>query len=92
MASAFTWERASRQYGPAVDLWSVGCIVAELLTRSSAFPGKNESDQLSLIFDTVGTPTSQSWPGWKELPDADHWRETVRDSPRPSKMRERFMK
>eukprot|EP00903_Cladosiphon_okamuranus_P006726 g6563.t1 len=82
----------SALYGPAVDLWSVGCIVAELLTRSSAFPGKNESDQLSLIFDTVGTPTSQTWPGWKELPDADHWRETVRDNPRPSKMKERFSK
>eukprot|EP00752_Nemacystus_decipiens_P009556 g8536.t1 len=82
----------SALYGPAVDLWSVGCIVAELLTRASAFPGKNESDQLSLIFDTVGTPTSQTWPGWKELPDADHWRETVRDSPRPSRMRERFLK
>lgn len=80
------------QYGSPVDLWSVGCIVGELLTRSSIFPGKNESDQLSLIFDTLGTPTSQTWPGWKELPDSDHWRESVRDHPRPSKMRERFSK
>lgn len=81
-----------RQYGPAVDLWSVGCIVAELLTRSSAFPGKNDSDQLSLIFDTVGTPTSLTWPGWKELPESDHWIQSVREHPRPSKMRERFSK
>lgn len=73
-------------------MWSVGCIVAELLTRSAIFPGKNESDQLSLIFDTVGTPTSHSWPGWKELPEYDHWKESVRDSPRPPKMRERFFK
>ncbi|CAM9567675.1 unnamed protein product [Ascophyllum nodosum] len=77
-------------YGPAVDMWSVGCIVAELLTRGAAFPGKSESDQLSLIFDTCGTPTSQNWPGWKELPDAGHWRDSVRKNPRSSKMQERF--
>ncbi|CAM9495862.1 unnamed protein product [Ectocarpus sp. 6 AP-2014] len=82
----------SALYGSPVDLWSVGCIVGELLTRSSIFPGKNESDQLSLIFDTLGTPTSHTWPGWKELPDSDHWRESVRDHPRPSNMRERFSK
>lgn len=80
------------QYGPAVDMWSVGCIVAELLTKGAVFPGKSESDQLSLIFDTCGTPTSQTWPGWKELPEADHWRESVRNTPRPSKLRERFSK
>lgn len=78
------------QYGPAVDMWSVGCIVAELLTRAAAFPGKSESDQLSLIFDTCGTPTSQTWPAWRELPESDHWKDSVREIPRPSKMRERF--
>lgn len=78
------------QYGPPVDMWSVGCIVAELLTRSALFPGSSESDQLSLIFDTVGTPTPQNWPGCRDLPEFDHWRDSVRESPRPSKLRERF--
>lgn len=80
----------SALYGPPVDMWSVGCIVAELLTRSALFPGSSESDQLSLIFDTVGTPTPQNWPGCRDLPEFDHWRESVRESPRPSKLRERF--
>lgn len=79
-----------KQYGPAVDMWSVGCIVAELLTKSAIFPGKNESDQLSLILDMLGTPTSQTWPGWMDLPDAHHWRDSVRISPRPNRLRSRF--
>eukprot|EP00903_Cladosiphon_okamuranus_P016344 g15072.t1 len=43
-------------YGYAVDLWSVGCIFAELLGRQPLFPGKNFLDQLTLIFDVVGSP------------------------------------
>ncbi|CAM9491170.1 unnamed protein product, partial [Ectocarpus fasciculatus] len=43
-------------YGYAVDLWSVGCIFAELLGRHPLFPGKNFMDQLTLIFDLVGSP------------------------------------
>lgn len=71
-------------------MWSVGCIVAELLTRSAVFPGKNESDQLKLIFDSVGTPNSKTWPGWTELPEAEYWREFVRDNPRSSRIRAKF--
>ncbi len=44
-------------YTYAVDLWSVGCIFAEMLGRKPLFPGKNFVDQLSLIFDVIGTPT-----------------------------------
>ncbi|CAM9882429.1 unnamed protein product, partial [Scytosiphon promiscuus] len=43
-------------YGYAVDLWSVGCIFAELLGRQPFFPGQNFKKQLSLIFDAVGSP------------------------------------
>ncbi|CAM9583608.1 unnamed protein product, partial [Pylaiella littoralis] len=43
-------------YSYAVDLWSVGCIFAELLGRHPLFPGKNFMDQLTLIFDLVGSP------------------------------------
>lgn len=44
-------------YTYAVDLWSVGCIFAEMLGRKPLFPGKNFVHQLSLIFDVIGTPT-----------------------------------
>jgi serine/threonine protein kinase len=43
-------------YTYAVDLWSVGCIFAEMLGRKPLFPGKNFVDQLTLIFDVIGSP------------------------------------
>jgi len=44
------------QYTSAVDVWSVGCILAELLLRRPLFPGKHNYDQLDLIFSILGTP------------------------------------
>jgi len=56
------WYRApevlfARQYTTAVDIWSVGCILAELLGRKPLFQGKNYKHQLSVIFDILGRPT-----------------------------------
>jgi len=56
------------QYGPAIDMWSVGCIMAELLTRQAIFPGRNEVDQLELIFQICGSPDKESWPDHQLLP------------------------
>jgi len=36
-------------YGPGIDMWGVGCIMAELLTRKPLFPGKNERDQMDKV-------------------------------------------
>lgn len=44
------------QYDSSVDMWSVGCIFAEMLGRRALFPGKNFIHQLSLIFDVIGAP------------------------------------
>ncbi|KAG9509672.1 Cyclin-dependent kinase 3, partial [Fragariocoptes setiger] len=55
-------------YGPAVDMWSLGCIFAEMLTKRPLFPGKSEIDQLFRIFRTLGTPTEDEWPGVSSLP------------------------
>ncbi|RHZ21361.1 hypothetical protein DYB37_000519 [Aphanomyces astaci] len=44
------------QYSTGVDMWSVGCIFAEILGRKAVFPGKNFIHQLTLIFDVIGTP------------------------------------
>ncbi len=44
-------------YEYSVDLWSCGCILAEMFGRAPLFPGRNFVDQLTLIFDTVGAPT-----------------------------------
>ena len=54
---------------PAIDIYSAGTVLAELLTGQALFPGQNVLDQLSLIFDFLGTPTESSWPTAKDLPD-----------------------
>lgn len=56
-------------YGPAVDLWSMGCIFAELMTRVPLFPGTSDIDQLSRVFSVLGTPDASSWPDASKLPD-----------------------
>lgn len=59
---------AARNYGPSVDMWSVGCIFAELMLRMPYLPGDSDIDQLSKIFQARGTPTDENWPGHKSLP------------------------
>ncbi|KAH7321935.1 kinase-like domain-containing protein [Rhexocercosporidium sp. MPI-PUGE-AT-0058] len=70
------WYRApelllgAERYGTGVDMWSVGCIFGELLTKEPLLQGKNEVDELSKIFELCGIPTEESWPGFKRLPNA----------------------
>ena len=59
----------ARQYGVGVDIWAVGCILAELLLRVPFLPGESDLDQLSKIFQALGTPTEETWPDMKLLPD-----------------------
>lgn len=71
------WYRApeillgEKHYTPAVDMWSVGCIFAELTRRKVLFRGDSEIGQLFEIFQVLGTPTDTegSWPGVSRLPD-----------------------
>ncbi|KAK6134459.1 hypothetical protein DH2020_031798 [Rehmannia glutinosa] len=46
------------KYTPAIDIWSVGCIFAEVLTGKPLFPGKSVVHQLDLITDLLGTPAA----------------------------------
>lgn len=48
------------QYTPSIDIWSIGCIFAELLTGRPLFPGKNVVHQLDLVTDLLGTPSAES--------------------------------
>lgn len=59
----------ARQYGTGVDIWAVGCILAELLLRVPFLPGESDLDQLTKIFQALGTPTEENWPDLKALPD-----------------------
>ncbi|XP_027330197.1 mitogen-activated protein kinase 15 [Abrus precatorius] len=48
------------KYTPAIDIWSIGCIFAELLTGKPLFPGKNVVHQLDLMTDFLGTPSPEA--------------------------------
>lgn len=69
------WYRApeillgSRHYSTPVDLWSVGCIFAEMVNQRPLFPGDSEIDELFRIFRIMGTPNEDTWPGVTSLPD-----------------------
>lgn len=54
------------QYTPAIDIWSIGCIFAEVLAGRPLFPGKSVVHQLDLITDILGTPSMDTISGvWK---------------------------
>ncbi|XP_065550079.1 cyclin-dependent kinase 3 isoform X2 [Lathamus discolor] len=58
-----------KYYSTPVDIWSIGCVFAEMVSRKALFPGDSEIDQLFRIFRTLGTPTEATWPGVTQLPD-----------------------
>lgn len=67
------WYRApevlmeSKMYDTGIDIWSVGCIVAELFSDGALWAGSDEIQQLMLIFRVMGTPTDLTWPGVEAL-------------------------
>jgi serine/threonine protein kinase len=74
------WYRApevllgGKVYSNAVDVWSLGCIFGELGRKGRPmFPGDSEIDQLHKIFQKMGRPTEEIWPGLTDFPD---WRES----------------
>ncbi|KAL1533893.1 [pyruvate dehydrogenase (acetyl-transferring)] kinase [Salvia divinorum] len=73
------WYRApelmlgATDYGAAIDLWSVGCILAELFTGRPIMPGRTEVEQTHKIFKLCGSPTEAFWKKTK-LPLASSFR------------------
>jgi len=69
------WYRApeillgQKQYSTAVDIWSAGCIFAEMAMRKPMFAGDSEIDEIFKIFKLHGTPTEETWPGVTKLRD-----------------------
>jgi negative regulator of the PHO system len=69
------WYRApdvllgSRTYNTSIDIWSAGCIMAEMYTGRPLFPGTTNEDELQKIFRLLGTPSEQSWPGISQFPE-----------------------
>lgn len=54
----------NQTYNNTIDMWSIGCIMAEMInaTKAPLFTGKNEADQLQRIFKMRGTPNLEDWP------------------------------
>uniref|UniRef100_A0A8B9SXI0 Cell division protein kinase 5 n=1 Tax=Anas platyrhynchos TaxID=8839 RepID=A0A8B9SXI0_ANAPL len=60
----------AKLYSTSIDMWSAGCIFAELANAGRPlFPGNDVDDQLKRIFRLLGTPTEEQWPAMAKLPD-----------------------
>jgi len=57
------------KYSTPVDMWSIGCIFAEMVTKEPLFPGDSEIDERYSIFLALGTPNDTVWPGVSQLPN-----------------------
>ncbi|XP_076682820.1 serine/threonine-protein kinase ICK isoform X2 [Andrena cerasifolii] len=70
------WYRApevllhSITYNSPIDIWAVGCIMAELYTFRPLFPGKSEIDEIFKICSVIGTPEKDDWPEGYQLATA----------------------
>jgi len=62
----------SHNYTTSIDMWSIGCVFAEMATGKPLFPGRSTEDQLIKIFKIMGTPTSEDFPDFNELTE---WRD-----------------
>ncbi|KAJ8901844.1 hypothetical protein NDN08_004049 [Rhodosorus marinus] len=86
---ATRWYRAPEimlscpSYSKAVDVWSVGCILAEILGREPLFPGRDVIHQLNLVTDKIGKPTDEDM----QHISSDHARRFIASLPNKPQMR-----
>lgn len=85
------WYRApelllgATSYDASIDMWSIGCVFAELYIGHPIFQGKTELEQITKIFDICGTPTTESWPDYKFLPLSNKF---VPEKAKPRRLKE----
>jgi cyclin-dependent kinase len=81
------WYRApdvllgSRKYSTPVDIWSIGCIFAEMVNGTPLFTGTSEETQLDTIFRHLGTPNDNKW-----IPELPEWKRTTPIYPAPANL------
>ena len=76
-----------RNYGPAIDLWGAGCIMAEMWTRSPIMQGNTEQHQLTLISHLCGSITPDAW---KEVDKLDMYHKLELPQGQKRKVKERL--
>lgn len=90
------WYRApelllgSKHYSTAIDMWSVGCIMAELLSGAPLFDGTTDIDQLGKIIKVLGSPNEAIWAGFSKLPGVKGVKVANMVKNRCSYLRQRF--
>jgi serine/threonine protein kinase len=85
------WYRApeillgGKQYAMPIDIWSMGCIFAEMVKGKAVFMGDSEIGQLFAIFQEMGTPNRETWPDVESYPDYrpifPQWRQKLSIAP-----------
>jgi serine/threonine protein kinase len=70
-----------RDYGASLDMWSVGCIAAEMLLREPLFPAQEDDEHLRVVCEVMGAPTDAMIPGVLRLHGARERLGTVRITP-----------
>ncbi|XP_024319303.1 putative cyclin-dependent kinase F-2 [Brachypodium distachyon] len=81
------------EYDERVDLWSLGCVMAELLSGQVLFERDDKMDQLRKIFDTLGVPGKRTWQGFKStllVQEVQQWRAQQQEAPHHDRLRELF--
>ena len=77
-----------KKYSSATDIWALGCIFVELISKKPLFPGKGELGQISKIAEILGAPSEERWQGFNRLPNAK--RLNFQKSPPESSLRSRM--
>jgi len=83
----------SVEYNTKIDMWSVGCIIAEMFRRTAFLKGTSETHQLDLIFRTMGHPKAEDWPNVHQMcPLWKNYEPKPGDNPFPNKLRDNLDK
>jgi cyclin-dependent kinase 12/13 len=56
------------RYAHSIDVWSTGCVIAELELGRPLFPGRTDIEQMDLVCRTLGTPSEDIWTGLQRMP------------------------
>eukprot|EP01006_Ploeotia_vitrea_P035679 TRINITY_DN65922_c5_g1_i1.p1 TRINITY_DN65922_c5_g1~~TRINITY_DN65922_c5_g1_i1.p1 ORF type:complete len:161 (-),score=18.53 TRINITY_DN65922_c5_g1_i1:44-526(-) len=75
----------SAEYGPPIDIWSTGCIFAELINRKPLFPGRDYINQLNIITDVLGVPSEEDMAGIKSEEAVRYLKSMAKKRPVPLK-------
>ncbi|CAP34907.1 Protein CBG17235, partial [Caenorhabditis briggsae] len=78
-----------KTYSAPVDMWSVGCIMAEFILMDQLFKGCDEPNQVDLIFRMMGTPSEKTWPAINKL---RIWQTVNFPVFKPGELRRKFLK